>query len=295
MRLFSGERSSAGRAPPCQGGCRGFESLRSLHTPLVGTEKTTTYSYRKTWAPHLIDSSSFHETSGHENPGALPHPSADWIADRVTLGAFGLPASLVRRVNRTAPVEAPAPEEVPEAVRDKVQPYAGGFFLGTDPASPRVGDLKVSFAEVPPTDVSIIARQVGQTFEPFVASTGGKIELLQVGTHSSEAMIEQAQASNRNLTGVLRAVGFVLMVVGLGMILRPLSVVADVVPFIGSIVGAGTGLIAFLVALALSAVTIAIAWVVYRPLLGLCLLTVAALVTFFALRAVKKASPAAGD
>ena len=24
-------RSSVGRAPPCQGGCRGFESLRPLH------------------------------------------------------------------------------------------------------------------------------------------------------------------------------------------------------------------------------------------------------------------------
>ena len=28
-------RSSVGRAPPCQGGCRGFESLRPLHQNIV--------------------------------------------------------------------------------------------------------------------------------------------------------------------------------------------------------------------------------------------------------------------
>jgi hypothetical protein len=73
------------------------------------------------------------------------------------------------------------------------------------------------------------------------------------------------------------------------MILRPLSVMADVVPLVGNIVGAGTGLVAFLVALALSAVTIAVAWLVYRPLLGLALLAVAGVVAFILIRAVGKA------
>ena len=34
-------RSSVGRAPPCQGGCRGFESLRPLHFTLSAFQKTT--------------------------------------------------------------------------------------------------------------------------------------------------------------------------------------------------------------------------------------------------------------
>jgi hypothetical protein len=65
------------------------------------------------------------------------------------------------------------------------------------------------------------------------------------------------------------------MLVGLGMILKPLSVVADVVPILGNIVGAGIGFVAFLISAVLSLTTIAIAWIVYRPLLGGLLLVAA--------------------
>lgn len=257
-----------------------------------GTETTTTYTYQKVWAPHEINSSTFKDPEGHQNPGRMAHATKGWTANEVTLGAFVLTPSLVGRIDRYSPVEAPSPEAVPEAIQGEGQPYAGGFYVGRDPAEPMVGDLQVTFRAVAPTDVSIIARQIGNTFEPFLASTGGEIELLQTGTHSSEAMIEQAQASNKATTWLLRAIGFVLMLVGLNMVFRPLSVLADVVPFIGRLVGAGTGLIAFLAALACSTVTMAIAWLVYRPLLGIGLLVMAAVITIVAVRTLKKQSPA---
>jgi hypothetical protein len=92
-------------------------------------------------------------------------------------------------------------------------------------------------------------------------------------------MIQKAQAENSMLTWILRLVGFVVMMAGLAMILKPLSVVADVVPILGSIVGAGLGFIAFLISAVLSLTTIAIAWIVYRPLLaGLLIVAAVALV-----------------
>jgi hypothetical protein len=58
------------------------------------------------------------------------------------------------------------------------------------------------------------------------------------------------------------------------MLLAPLVVVADVVPLIGSVLGAGT----FLVSLGLTAVLapsiIAIAWFFYRPLISVIVLAV---------------------
>lgn len=125
------------------------------------------------------------------------------------------------------------------------------------------------------TEVSLIAQQTGNTFEPYRAKAGGTIELLQTGQHSAEALIQKAEADNRIMTWILRAVGFFVMFIGLAMLLKPLSVLADVLPLLGSIVGAGTAIIAFLTAATLSTVTIAIAWVVYRPLLGIVLLLVA--------------------
>jgi len=47
------------------------------------------------------------------------------------------------------------------------------------------------------------------------------------------------------------------------------------VPFFGDIVGAGTGILAFLIALPLTLVTIALAWLAYRPLIGIPLLLAA--------------------
>jgi len=59
------------------------------------------------------------------------------------------------------------------------------------------------------------------------------------------------------------------------MIFAPLSVIADVVPFIGTIVGAGTSIISFIIALPISLITIAVAWLFFRPVLAIMLLILA--------------------
>ncbi len=82
----------------------------------------------------------------------------------------------------------------------------------------------------------------------------------------------ESSAENTALTWILRLVGFVLMAVGIAMVLAPLSVLADVVPFIGNIVGYGTGFLAIGTASVLSLVTIALGWIVYRPLIGIAIL-----------------------
>ncbi len=59
------------------------------------------------------------------------------------------------------------------------------------------------------------------------------------------------------------------------MVFRILSVIADVIPILGTIVGAGTGFVAFVLGLAWSLVVIAVAWVRFRPLLAGGLIAVA--------------------
>src|SRR5262249_40969967 len=85
-----------------------------------------------------------------------------------------------------------------------------------------------------------------------------------------------AQRQNTVITWILRAVGFGMMWFGLSLLLRPLSVVAGVLPILGSIVGFGTGLVAGLVALPCAALTVAMAWIAYRPVLGIGLMLAAA-------------------
>ena len=241
-----------------------------------GTTTSTTYSYGKTWSEHAIDSSEFKKADDHRNPGPMPFGSAGFFAGKVTLGAFTLTRSLVEMIGDFTPLPVTSNTPVPDALGTKGKHYNSGFYVGADPATPQIGDVRIAFKSVQPMDVSVIARQVNDTFEPYAAKAGGTIELLQTGIHSAEAMFQKAQASNRMLTWLLRLAGLALMFFGLSMVFKPLSVVADVLPIAGTLVGMGTGVVAFLLAACLSLCTIAVAWIVYRPVLGIALLAVAA-------------------
>ncbi len=257
-----------------------------------GTRTTTTYSYDKGWSERPIDSSRFHDPGGHENPGSMPWQSADWTADRVTVGAFLLSPSLVSDIDRWEARPVTGTDHLPPALRDRARNEAGGYYFGDgSPSSPRIGDVRVSFRVVKPTDVSIVSQQAGDSFHPYQAKAGGTLELLELGTVASEQMFATAERQNTLLTWALRLGGFLLMAFGFSRMLRPLSVLADVLPPVGSLVGVGLGLVSFLLATVLSLLTIAIAWVVYRPLLGISLIVLAvATIVYLVIRA-RRAKP----
>jgi hypothetical protein len=79
------------------------------------------------------------------------------------------------------------------------------------------------------------------------------------------------------------------MWIGFMMLVRPLKVVADVLPFAGELVGFASGLIMLLVAGAISFVTIGIAWLVYRPVLGVTMLVIAGGLVFLIVKKKKQA------
>jgi hypothetical protein len=244
-----------------------------------GEETVTTYTYEKIWTDRPIDSSAFRKKQGYENP-KLALEGKMWSAERVTVGAFALSPGLLGQVNNFVKVSEDSTAEFPEEVAGKkVHRESGGFYLGESPAAPTIGDLRVSHEVAMPGTVSIIAKQKAGSFEPYIAKAGGTIEMLETGKQSAESMFASAQAANKMLTWVLRVVGFIMMLIGFNMLFRPLSVLADVVPFIGNIVGAGTGFIAFLLSLPLSLLVISVAWIFYRPLIGIPLV-VAAIVGF---------------
>lgn len=276
-----------------------------------GTETKTTYHYERDWSSSRNDSSRFHSNAVRDyerkNPGlrvenpTMTHTSADWSASAVTLGAFKLSPGLIGKISTYEPlaVSDETAKQLPPQVKLNARVTGTEYYLGvnmaSDPSRPQVGDLKIAFEVVKPATVSLVSRQIGETFEPYPAKAGKAIELLQAGTHSPEAMFAAAKAAAAMLTWILRLVGFLMMAFGLFMIANPLVVVADVLPFLGSLLGAGVGLFAGIVSLCLSTLTIAVAWLFYRPLLGapLLVLAVAGLVLYAKSAARKKASGAA--
>ena len=202
-------------------------------------------------------------------------------ASRVTLGAFILSPGLVREIDNWSPVNVDSSKPVPAALGPQGMTSGGGYFRGQDPQEPVIGDLKISFSEVSPGPVSLVAAQQGESFSAYTTNAGGTINLLQVGNHSASEMFRTAHFHNRLFTWGLRAAGLLLMFIGLAILLKPLSVFADVIPFLGNLVAAGTGLIAFVLAVFFTLMVMGVAWIYYRPTLGLSLMAVAvALVTW---------------
>ena len=108
-------------------------------------------------------------------------------------------------------------------------------------------------------------------------------------------MFAQAESDNATFTWILRGVGYMIMAIGFMLILSPLAVIADVVPFIGDIIGAGTAFVAFIVSGCFSLITIATAWVAYRPIVGIPLLLLAGgLIAYLFMRKAKSNASRAG-
>ena len=242
-----------------------------------GTETVTTYEYKKEWSKDHLDSSDFKKPDGHENPASMPFESRAVLASQVRVGAFELGAEQVSGLDRSEALalDAAAAAALPAGM-GKAKAHGGGFYLGNDPGSPRVGDLRVHFKVVKPGPVTIVARQVASSFEAYPTRAGNPLLIVKEGTFSADAVFKAEQQANKTLTWILRGVGFFIMFLGITMVFRPLVVFADVIPFLGSLLGAGVALFAGLGAAALSLVTIAIAWLYYRPLLGVGLLVLAA-------------------
>lgn len=237
-----------------------------------GEETTTTYSYSKGWEESLISSSNFKKPEGHVNPSSKSVASKIWMAKPVQLGAFTLSDSQVSSLNAWEGL-AVAGEEVAGGVAE-ARVVNGGYYIGKNPGSPAIGDVRISFEQVLPGMVSLVSQQKGDSFVPFKAKAGGDVALLQMGEHSMEEMVAKAESDNKMLAWILRLVGFVVLFVAFSMIFRPFRVVADVLPFAGTLVGMGLGLVSFVLAAVVSLVVIAVAWIFYRPLLGILLLAV---------------------
>ncbi len=252
-----------------------------------GSTRTRTFDYSKVWSDKLIDSSRFEHRTDHENPATMRVQADHWAADPVKVGAFTLPRGLVDDIDNFTPI--PVTEAVrseltsdlkdDSTVADQALYISGNRGSWPDAKSPRVGDVRVTFKAAAPGPVTVMARQSGRTLAPFDTSNG-PLFILHTGTETAAQLIHAEQEKNTIITWILRAVGFILMWLGLALIAGPIQAMSNLIGFLGDIAGVGIVVVSLLVAVALSTFTIAIAWLVFRPLIGVALLAVAAAAIF---------------
>ena len=233
------------------------------------TETTTTYDYIKEWSNKHENSASFKKEIGHENPTSLPYENKEVLAEDCKLGAFDIKSSILDKLNCTSSLSLHDQTNLPASfVKSGEMLYKGKG----DMTAPQVGDIRVSFEVIDPSDVSIVGQQMGNTVVNYVSKNEQKVLLATCGIETSESMFATAKKNNAVLGWVLRGVGFLLLFFGFKSILGLLESFAHVLPLLGNIIAMASSLVARILAFAIAAIVIAIAWIFFRPLLGIALL-----------------------
>tara|TARA_R110002124_G_scaffold21502_2_gene82434 strand:- start:2615 stop:3895 length:1281 start_codon:yes stop_codon:yes gene_type:complete len=298
-------------------------STSETRTKLGGGEETvTTYSYSKDWSGGGNDSSAFAQQAGHENP-PFDIEGATVTARDATLGDFRLSERVIDgiggattlpitpaqresillalgddrpvRISQNhiylgqpgAPAPAPAPALAP--VANDTATAGGPVTAPATPASqsaltPQVGDVRIAFELTPAAEISVVARQSGDGFLPYRATNGEEMLLVDDGNVPAADMFAGAQTANQIITWLIRVGGIAVMMGGFSMLFAPLGVLGDVLPLFGTIIRMGTGLVGFVLAMVIGSITIALSWMVFRPLVGIGILVVGALIAYLVFR-----------
>jgi hypothetical protein len=237
-----------------------------------GQTTYTTYTYNQVWTDEALDSSAFQHPTGHTNP-AMPFSSQHFHAGDAKVGGFALDDATLGLVKQNTPLTPDAPQGW---VRN-----GDDLYRSANPASPAIGDVRVRYTSLPGgTILSVMAAQSHGGFTPYVTANGYAIHLATPGNVTAAAMIADKQETERAVTWMLRAVGAGMMFGGFTMLLGPLSAMASIIPFLGPIVRGAAAGFAFVLTVPLTLVTIALAWLAFRPLLGAGLLILAGIAVY---------------
>ena len=272
-----------------------------------GQETITTYTYQKEWTSLPESSSNFSDPAYQSSNKVLTTVEAkNQVAAHVAWGAYELPGFLKNAIGGTTPANIVLSEKTrlewnktlnattpattanqqvdmdlfttttTAPAKEYVHVSNNTVYLGENPSNPSIGDVRVSLNYTPPGgDLSVIAQVQGNTLTEYLTSNGKSFSSVQNGVVSAEQMFESEHASNSMITWILRLVGLFLVVGGLKSMFSILPTLFKVLPFLGNVVGAGVGLVCSIVGFAWTLIIIGIAWLFYRPLIGILFLALA--------------------
>ena len=235
------------------------------------SDNSTTYNYNKVWKNELIDSSKFNSSSNHTNPTSKPYEDERLYASELKVGAYKLSSSFNSLISANNTIDNLADATIPEGYS-----INGNFITNSeDPEQPAIGDIRISFKYATYKDVSVMGKLNNGSIVEYTTKEKSNFIFFTDGTHDGKYMITSKEKGDKMMKWILRAIGTLAIILGIASLFGPLTTLTSYVPILGNLVSGATGIIAFLVGLAISLVVIAISWIVFRPILGIGLLVAA--------------------
>lgn len=274
-------------------------------------ETTTTYTYEKKWVSSVQNSAEFKDPDyKNKNFTLSTIESETFLAPNVTIGAYKIPDFLSSQISGAQDIYVQLSKEKIQAFNATAKnilqcktnilekPYqpngeyvhvsGNQVYLGANPSDPAIGDVRITFQKVMPTNVSIWAKVTNNTFEEYISDNGYKVSAISMGVQSLDKTFQDEQDANSITAWIFRLIGALLVIYGLKGIFNILVILLKVIPFLSSIANFGANLICAIVGIIWSLIVIAIAWIFYRPLLAILLLAAAGALIFFLVKRSKE-------
>ena len=248
------------------------------------SDDSTTYRYEKVWSDEIIKSEDFNQKSDHVNPTEKPYDDEKYESKELKVGAYNLASCFRSLLDAESEISDYSTANIP----DGYTIYKNYITNSEDPEKPEIGDVRISFEYATYGTVTVLGKTNNGTIEEYTTKKNTKIYYLVEDEHDGEYVINEIEKNNNIWKWILRAIGTLLVICGFTSFFGPISTLTSYVPFFGKIVKGVTGILGFLIGLAVSLLVIAISWIAFRPVLGICLLVAVVLLILLAKKLVSK-------
>ncbi|XP_014475217.1 PREDICTED: transmembrane protein 43 homolog isoform X2 [Dinoponera quadriceps] len=230
------------------------------------TEDEKHYYYTTEWKDKLVDSDHFYIRTGHHNPKEMSIKSQLQIADEVKIGAFTFGVELKKKFTDFVEVTS---DERPE--RKDIKMHSGLYYHSADLWNPQVGDIRIQFSYAGKsgevyTVVGLLEKDV---IKPYYTQQGEEILLQRKHKISVDQMFHLEHKHNYWRTWYIRVLGWLVLFVAATCLANILKTIILNSTFLCGIIAVES--LTLSVSMFISFLVIGIAWVWYRPMIGLCL------------------------
>ncbi len=144
------------------------------------------YKYKKEWIHNLIDSDSFKEKD-HENPKEKIVGSKFFFAKNIKVGEFELPKEKIESLAFGKVLKLNS--DIYLVPGFKI--YKGCAVNSDDPKHPEIGDTQICYYYNDWKDVTILAKQTGNSFSEYKLNDRLTANYFEKGTYSLKEIIEK--------------------------------------------------------------------------------------------------------
>lgn len=239
-----------------------------------------TCNYLKEWREELVDDTKF-ENKGYVNPTTMPYETKKFVANSGKVGAYIISEDTLAQLNTDTVYTNYT--HIPSGYSKN-----GEYLVNSrDLENPQIGDVRIRFTYNASDTISVLAKQSGNTLVNYVTKEGKAIHYVSSGTKDSKELINEIQDANHFLKWIVRGLALFIEMMGVALLFKPITTISSYVPIFGSLVGTATAMVSLLFGLIITLLFTAIAWMTYRPILGIGLI-IAVIILFVIVKKISK-------